>query len=139
MDSEPNESENEIMVSKCAEWFPSFELNRAALSNARVCFRTSTVDRLPYIGALPDLKTMRDQARSFRSGTDLTKAVPNQTLPGVFVNLGHGSRGAISCPLGGEIIARLINGEDLNELAPALKVVTPERLTHRLPLLIRHN
>jgi tRNA 5-methylaminomethyl-2-thiouridine biosynthesis bifunctional protein len=126
------DSDSEMMVNKCQNWFPILGIKQSELSQARVCFRTSTIDRLPYIGALPDFDSMRQEAVSYRSGTDLQRAVPNRMLPGLFVNVGHGSRGVISCPLGGEIIARLISDEELGNLGHVAQITNPTRLPHRL-------
>jgi tRNA 5-methylaminomethyl-2-thiouridine biosynthesis bifunctional protein len=102
-----------------------------SLISARACFRTSTFDRLPYIGALPDFHTMSESARRYQSGTDLTQRVPLSFYPGIFVSLGHGSRGLLSCPLAGEIIARSINGEEQRSLHEAARVTAAERYVYR--------
>jgi tRNA 5-methylaminomethyl-2-thiouridine biosynthesis bifunctional protein len=101
-------------------------------TDPRVCFRTSTIDRLPYIGALPDFHAMQQEASQYQSGTDLQKRVPIRFLEGVYMHLGHGSRGLLSCPLGAEIIARSICGEELKEFEKAASVVDPARLPYRL-------
>lgn len=46
--------------------------------------RTTTPDKLPLVGEL---------------------------LPGLYLSVGHGSRGALSCPLAGEILASRLHGE----------------------------
>lgn len=102
-----------------------------SLISARACFRTSTFDRLPYIGALPDFHTMSESARRYQSGTDLTQRVPLSFYPGIFVSLGHGSRGLLSCPLAGEIIARSINGEEQKSLHEAARVTAADRYVYR--------
>jgi tRNA 5-methylaminomethyl-2-thiouridine biosynthesis bifunctional protein len=106
-------------------------LEEGSLISARACFRTSTFDRLPYIGALPDFHTMSESARRYQSGSDLTQRVPLTFHPGVFVSLGHGSRGLLSCPLAGEIIARSINGEEQPSLHEAARVTAAERYVYR--------
>lgn len=126
------QSDTAEIIKTCNKWLPSLKLHESDVRSARVCFRTSTIDRLPYIGRLPDFYSMKREAGRYRSGTDLTAKVPLQTLHGLHINVGHGSRGLLSCPLGGEIIARLINEEPLAELENSAKVCCPSRLPHRL-------
>ena len=75
---------------------------------------------------------MQREAASFRSGTDLSAKVPIVHHQGLFVHTGHGSRGLLSCPLGGELLARLINHEELCDLEQVLQIVTPDRLPYRM-------
>jgi tRNA 5-methylaminomethyl-2-thiouridine biosynthesis bifunctional protein len=121
---------NEIMA-KCARWLPKTNFSTAHTVAPRVCFRTSTIDRLPYIGALPDLVSMKHEVAHFQSGTDIRKRVGIRNIPGLYVSLGHGSRGLLSCPLGGEIVARLIHNEDLCDHSAAAAVVSPSRLPYK--------
>jgi len=115
-----------------SHWLPNIPFTQSQIREARVCFRTSTLDRLPYIGALPDFRTMECRAAEFQPGTDLIAKVPNQSLKGLYVSVGHGSRGLLSCPMGGEILARNICDEPLGELEAASRVCCPSRLPHRI-------
>lgn len=84
------------------------EIEPLHVISSRVCFRASTHDRLPYIGALPC-----DRG------------------DGIYINGGHGSRGLVTAPLGGEIIARRIANEPMAELTKAATIASAERLTRR--------
>ena len=110
---------------------PALDLKASHIGSARVCFRTSTVDRLPYVGGVPDFVGMREQAEQFQPGTDLAKRVCPATVRGLFINAGHGSRGLLSCPMSGEIVARLISGEPLGELASISEILSPSRTVPR--------
>jgi tRNA 5-methylaminomethyl-2-thiouridine biosynthesis bifunctional protein len=79
-----------------------------SVASSRVCFRASTHDRMPYIGELP-----------LSEGSKL------------FINAGHGSRGLLTAPLGGEIIARAVVGEPIGELHDAATIASASRLTKR--------
>jgi tRNA 5-methylaminomethyl-2-thiouridine biosynthesis bifunctional protein len=128
----PAIEDTQDIVSRCQHWLPQLGFCASNVSSSRVCFRTSTIDRLPYIGAVPDVITMAHEAASFRSGTDLHTKVPLRHLPGLFISAGHGSRGLLSCPAAGEIIARLISNESLEELSLIANLCSPDRLAHRL-------
>ena len=75
---------------------------------------------------------MQSEAQSYRSGTNLRAKVALQEYAGLFVNAGHGSRGLLTGPLGGEIIARTIHDEPLESLRPAATLCEPSRVPHRL-------
>lgn len=75
---------------------------------------------------------MEQYASEVRSGSKLRSRVPLVYYPGVYTSVGHGSRGLLSCPMGGEILARLIADEPLQELADIHDIVSPSRLPYRL-------
>ena len=83
-------------------------LDAAALGGG-VAFRCVAVDRLPLIGALPDVAAAR-AGRAKLSGAHL-RDVPR--LPGLYGALAYASRGLTWAALGGEVIASLIEGEPL--------------------------
>lgn len=86
-------------------------LARADELEGRVGFRCTTPDYLPIVGAVADTPAMRERfamlARNARSRVD----TPGAWLPGLYVNIGHGSRGLTSTPLCAEHLAALITGE----------------------------
>jgi tRNA 5-methylaminomethyl-2-thiouridine biosynthesis bifunctional protein len=135
---EPSSEDTQDILNRAATWLPHMQLDLTRTKEARVCFRTSTVDRLPYIGQLPDLPRLQRIATSYRSGTDIRAKVPIAHHRGLYVNVGHGSRGLLSCPAGGELLARSIANESLAELAPLADLLTPDRLVYRLLELARN-
>ncbi len=133
-DSEPNprDADTDSVIDLCSKWLPEFKSLRRENISSRVCFRASTIDRLPYIGALPNFNLMRERASQYRSGTDLKSKIKLELIPGLFINAGHGSRGLISCPMAGEILARTIGGQELGELSAAALSSSPSRLPWRI-------
>lgn len=109
MNETPSEDDTTEILSRLYRTFPTISDLQA--SSSRVCFRASTHDRMPYIGKLP----------SNGNGN-------------LFINAGHGSRGLITAPLGGEIIARLITNEALNDVEEAASIASASRLSKRLPV-----
>ena len=73
-----------------------------ALTGGRTALRATTPDRLPYIGAVEE---------------------------GLFVSVGHGSRGLLSAPLAAEIIASEIGGEPVPVTRELCHAVRPHRHT----------
>ena len=113
----PSEEDSSEMLLRCQRWLPELQFTPTSIESPRVCFRTSTTDRLPYIGAVPDLPAIQRESSYLQ--------------PGLFVNVGHGSRGLLSCPFAGELIARLITEEALGDLTEVAKLCAPERLISR--------
>jgi tRNA 5-methylaminomethyl-2-thiouridine biosynthesis bifunctional protein len=109
MNEEPTEQDTTEILSRLYRTLPT--LLNLTTATSRVCFRASTHDRMPYIGELPS----RD------------------THPPLFINAGHGSRGLVTGPMGGEILARLIHREPLEDLAESAAITSTGRLAKRSP------
>jgi tRNA 5-methylaminomethyl-2-thiouridine biosynthesis bifunctional protein len=129
---EPSAEDTQEIVKGVTRALPSLSLSTSLVRSSRVCFRTSTIDRMPYIGQLPNFDAMKKEALSFRSGSNIRERVKTLNYGGLYVNVGHGSRGLLTGPLGGEIIARLINKESLGSLHAAATLCDPDRVPHRL-------
>jgi tRNA 5-methylaminomethyl-2-thiouridine biosynthesis bifunctional protein len=74
----------------------------------RVAWRSQTLDYMPLVGQLIDEDALRkDPPRHNANPADLP------WLNGLFVNAGHGSKGMITAPICGELIASLATNSDL--------------------------
>jgi tRNA 5-methylaminomethyl-2-thiouridine biosynthesis bifunctional protein len=85
----------------------------------RVGFRCVSADRLPLVGALPDLAMLA------QAGEVQLKQVPRHT--GLFGLLGYASRGLIWAPLAAEILACHLTGEPAPVGRDALALFDPAR------------
>lgn len=110
MNDSPVDSDTSEILSRLYRTLPT--ISNLTTSSSRVCFRASTHDRMPYIGKLP-------------SATKLP----------LFINAGHGSRGLITAPMGGEILARIIHNEPLADLAEAATITSAARIAKRVPVI----
>ena len=106
MNETPTGEDTTEILSRLYSTLPT--ISNLHVTSSRVCFRASTHDRMPYIGLLPS-----------HDGANL------------FINAGHGSRGLVTAPLGGEIIARAINQEPMTDLAEAASISSASRLLKR--------
>ena len=93
-----------------------------------VGFRCVSYDRLPLIGAVPDLAAAR-AARTALTGARLHD-VPR--LPGLYSAIAYGSRGLTWGALGGEILASLIEGEPLPLESDLAAAIDPARYVLRM-------
>jgi tRNA 5-methylaminomethyl-2-thiouridine biosynthesis bifunctional protein len=78
---------------------------------ARVGFRACTGDRLPLVGPVAGSGDLRDCYGDIRHGRAPASYPAAPCLPGVYANLGHGSRGLVSALLGAELLAARLSAE----------------------------
>ncbi len=97
----------------------------------RASLRAVTADHLPVVGPAVDAAAFNTcYARLARDAKlKLTDTAP--WLPGLYVNAAHGSRGLLTAPLAGELLAGLIGGEPLSLPAPVLAAIHPSRFLVR--------
>lgn len=94
---------------------------------ARVSFRAFVPDRRPVIGAVPDLNIFNHDYADLRHGR-LNKNYPvGKYLQGLYISTAHGSRGLVSGPIGGEIIASMVSNEELFVPQEIINLLSPAR------------
>jgi len=93
----------------------------------RVAFRCSSPDYLPLVGAVADHAPFIETYAKLRDDAHwhFTARAPLQR--GLFVNLGHGSKGLLSGPISGQLIAALISGAPLPLAADQAWGLNPAR------------
>ncbi|HYQ40264.1 MAG TPA: bifunctional tRNA (5-methylaminomethyl-2-thiouridine)(34)-methyltransferase MnmD/FAD-dependent 5-carboxymethylaminomethyl-2-thiouridine(34) oxidoreductase MnmC [Pseudomonas sp.] len=97
----------------------------------RVAFRSTTSDYLPLIGPLVDAAAFN--AAYAALGKDATRRIdtPAPWLEGLYVNCGHGSRGLITAPLSGELLAAWLDDEPLPVPRAVAEACHPSRFLLR--------
>lgn len=81
---------------------------QAEIAQGRVAWRSQTLDYMPLAGQLLDEQAIRARPPRYNANpADLP------WLEGLFVNAGHGSKGMITAPICGELIANLVTNNDL--------------------------
>ncbi|HEY0894708.1 MAG TPA: bifunctional tRNA (5-methylaminomethyl-2-thiouridine)(34)-methyltransferase MnmD/FAD-dependent 5-carboxymethylaminomethyl-2-thiouridine(34) oxidoreductase MnmC [Cellvibrio sp.] len=89
----------------------------------RVAFRCTLPDYLPLVGAVPHEHTMLEDFAPLRKNARAAITKTGTYHQGLFINIGHGSRGLAYTPVCAELLAAHINQEVLplpRELANAL-------------------
>ncbi|MGY2438917.1 bifunctional tRNA (5-methylaminomethyl-2-thiouridine)(34)-methyltransferase MnmD/FAD-dependent 5-carboxymethylaminomethyl-2-thiouridine(34) oxidoreductase MnmC [Pseudomonas sp. SDO52101_S400] len=97
----------------------------------RAAFRCTSPDYLPIVGPLADREDF-DQAYA-ALGKD-ARQVPDIACPwldGLYVNSGHGSRGLITAPLSGELLAAWLDDEPLPLPRSVAQACHPNRFALR--------
>jgi tRNA 5-methylaminomethyl-2-thiouridine biosynthesis bifunctional protein len=94
--------------------------------SSRVAFRSQTLDYRPLAGqVLDEEKLQKNPPRYNANPADLP------WLRGLYVNAGHGSKGMITAPICGELIANLITKTDLSIDARLASSMSPSRFLLR--------
>lgn len=119
-DPEPRLQSHESNLLRLAQLLPDAlkQVNAATLEGA-VGFRCVAPDRMPLVGAMPDVDAARAQ-KAVLSGAQLAD-LPR--IPGLYCASAYASRGLVWAALAGEMLASLIEGEPLpleSDLAGAL-------------------
>ena len=79
--------------------------------DGRVGYRCTTPDYLPIVGAVADIEGMRGRYAVLGKNANARIDKPGVYMSGLYVNVGHGSRGLTSTPLCAELLASLIADE----------------------------
>lgn len=101
------------------------------LLTGRASFRTATPDYLPIAGAVADVNTLRERFGALASNARKLVVAEPAWLPGLYVNIGHGSRGLTSTPLCAELLATLLCGEPRPLPRDLQQALSPARFAMR--------
>ncbi len=93
--------------------------------------RTVSPDHLPLIGPAPDLPRWARDFAGLNHGARHRDFGPGACLPGLWLNLGHGSRGASLAPLAALQLAAALTGRPLPLPADLAAAVHPGRFAIR--------
>jgi tRNA 5-methylaminomethyl-2-thiouridine biosynthesis bifunctional protein len=111
------------------------QLNAAALDpeqlQGRAAFRCTSPDYLPIVGPLADAAAFAEAYAVLSKDARQVPDTPCPWLDGLYINSGHGSRGLITAPLSGELIAAWLNDEPLPVPADVAQACHPNRFALR--------
>ncbi|UAW97384.1 bifunctional tRNA (5-methylaminomethyl-2-thiouridine)(34)-methyltransferase MnmD/FAD-dependent 5-carboxymethylaminomethyl-2-thiouridine(34) oxidoreductase MnmC [Halopseudomonas nanhaiensis] len=130
---EESRSNLELLPSLSAAFADAVEahsLDPASLQ-ARAALRCTTPDYLPVIGPVVDPEAFNQHYAILRKDAARRIDTPAAWLDGLYVNAAHGSRGLLSAPLSGELIAAWLDGEPLPLPRPVSEAVHPSRFLLR--------
>jgi tRNA 5-methylaminomethyl-2-thiouridine biosynthesis bifunctional protein len=96
-------------------------------AEGRVGFRCAAPDYLPLVGPAPDPGAFRRDYAPLSRNAKANIEIPPTHLPGLFVSLGHGSKGLITAPLAGALLADLILDEPAAIERELLQALNPAR------------
>tara|TARA_R110002167_G_scaffold135610_1_gene322196 strand:+ start:9756 stop:11798 length:2043 start_codon:yes stop_codon:yes gene_type:complete len=98
-----------------------------AAARGRVGFRCAAPDYLPIVGAIADSSAfIRDYAELGKDASARCNT-PATHIPGLFVNLAHGSKGMVTAPLAGRVLADMLLNEPPAIESELLQALNPAR------------
>jgi len=97
----------------------------------RAAFRCVSPDTLPLVGPIADAEDFRHVYRALGRDATLRLDTPAPWVHGLYVNTAHGSRGMITAPLAGEVLAAMLEGEPGVLEQPLLDALHPSRFLLR--------
>lgn len=105
-------------------------LNEAALGG-RAALRTTSPDYLPIVGPVADPQQLVHSYAALANDATLQLNTPAPWVEGLYVSTAHGSRGMVTAPLAGELLASMICGEPLPLPLPVAQALHPNRFVMR--------
>ncbi len=97
----------------------------------RAAFRCTSPDYLPIVGPLADRDAFIQAYAVLRKDARQVPQTPCPWVEGLYVNSGHGSRGLITAPLSGELIAAWLDNEPLPLPRSVAEACHPNRFVLR--------
>jgi tRNA 5-methylaminomethyl-2-thiouridine biosynthesis bifunctional protein len=97
----------------------------------RAAFRCTSPDYLPIVGPMADVEAFNEAYAMLGKDARQVPDVACPWLEGLYVNSGHGSRGLITAPLSGELIAAWVSGEPLPVPRAVAEACHPNRFALR--------
>jgi tRNA 5-methylaminomethyl-2-thiouridine biosynthesis bifunctional protein len=107
------------------------EALRPEALEGRAAFRCTSPDYLPIVGPLSDRQAFADAYIALSKDARQTPDTPCPWLDGLYVNSGHGSRGLITAPLSGELLAAWLDNEPLPLPRAVAEACHPNRFALR--------
>ena len=136
-DLTPNSADHASNLQLLEEISPTLasQLNAAELDpeqlQGRAAFRCTSPDYLPIVGPLADATAFAEAYAVLGKDARQVPETPCPWLDGLYINSGHGSRGLITAPLSGELIAAWLNDEPLPVPADVAQGCHPNRFALR--------
>ncbi|WP_434571630.1 bifunctional tRNA (5-methylaminomethyl-2-thiouridine)(34)-methyltransferase MnmD/FAD-dependent 5-carboxymethylaminomethyl-2-thiouridine(34) oxidoreductase MnmC [Pseudomonas sp. Z3-6] len=97
----------------------------------RAAFRCTSPDYLPIVGPLAERQAFTEAYAALGKDARQVPDAPCPWLDGLYINSGHGSRGLITAPLSGELIAAWLDNEPLPLPRSVAEACHPNRFALR--------
>ncbi|HTN31343.1 MAG TPA: bifunctional tRNA (5-methylaminomethyl-2-thiouridine)(34)-methyltransferase MnmD/FAD-dependent 5-carboxymethylaminomethyl-2-thiouridine(34) oxidoreductase MnmC [Pseudomonas sp.] len=99
--------------------------------HGRAAYRCTSPDYLPLVGPLADPLAFAERYAVLARDARQVPDVPCPWLDGLYVNLAHGSRGVVTAPLCGELLAAWLDNEPLPVPLAVAEACHPNRFPLR--------
>lgn len=131
VDTKVTDEDHNENITSLTERIPALTEHETKIISGRSGVRCTTPDYLPMVGGISDAHLLSEQFRIPLQRNVAHKEKPAQITPGLWVNIGHGSKGLCSSHLCAKLIATLISDEPQPVQASVQKSVNPNRFVVR--------
>ncbi|MFA5678468.1 MAG: bifunctional tRNA (5-methylaminomethyl-2-thiouridine)(34)-methyltransferase MnmD/FAD-dependent 5-carboxymethylaminomethyl-2-thiouridine(34) oxidoreductase MnmC [Pseudomonas sp.] len=135
LDNQPSSEENlsnlQLLDKLSPQLAEALDPQDPASLPARAALRCTSSDYLPLIGPVADAQAFRSDYAVLRKDASKQPTTPTRWHSGLYINTAHGSRGMVSCPLSGELIAAWLDNEPLPLPQDLVAAVHPNRFMLR--------
>jgi len=133
--TEVRPADHQVNINNLAQFTPALAAPWLALNPntlaGRVAFRCTLPDYLPAVGAVAVEDAMERDFAPLRKNSRAGIPLAGSYWPGLYVNIGHGSRGLAYTPLCAELLAAQINHEILPMPQDMANALNPARFLIR--------
>lgn len=106
---ELRDTDHQKNLSHLIQAIPAFDAVSIEDCSGRTGFRCSTADYLPIVGQATDVSSTLEQFAGLRHDARSCDDLEVPRLKGLYLNIGHGSKGLITCPISAAHLVSLMN------------------------------
>lgn len=129
-ETDVREAEHLENLKNLHERVPELVSESDQIAGGRAALRCNSPDYLPLIGAISQQEDLQRYKIPIQKNLS-HRQPPAPHLPGLWVNVAHGSKGLCSSHLGAKLLAAMISGEPYPLQADIVKALNPNRFTVR--------
>lgn len=123
--------EHEDLVARAREWLTALADVVHEPVRGRASIRAESPDKLPLVGPAPDVDFYHGTYGGLHHGRPYESYPTGRVVPGLWMSVGHGSRGFVTAALSAELLASEIAGEPLPVDRYVLEALHPARFLIR--------
>ncbi len=123
--------EHTDLVMRAKGWLTVLDDVADGTPRGRASIRAESPDKLPLVGPAPDVDFYASEYGGLHHGRPYESYPPGRVVPGLWMSIGHGSRGFVTAVLAAELLASEIAGEPLPVDRYVLDALHPARFLIR--------
>ncbi len=131
LDDSLSDKANQQNLNKLRKHLPDLADSLHNINNGHAAIRRVTPDRLPYLGAVPDLSRYKKAYADLHHGKHWKQYPDAHYHPNLFISAAYGSRGLTTAGLCAEILACMMNNEAIPVSEEMLDALHPGRFCIR--------
>lgn len=128
---EEHQENLDMLAGMAPALYQALDMEKQAAPDGRAAFRCTSPDYLPLIGPVMTEADFVDSYAALGKDATLKLTGTPHWQQGLYVNTAHGSRGMITAPLSGEVLAAYMDGELFPLSESLIQAIHPNRFLLR--------